>query len=107
MSLLYQNKTLHMKKHTISLLLFIVLFLSCLTCLHCSIHIKHGKIYDDKDRELYFHGMNIAVKVAPYIPKTDAYDEKMSFVKEDIDKLKENGFNAIRLGIMWPGLEPK
>lgn len=48
--------------------------------------------------------MNIAVKVPPYVPKTDAYDDKMSFVKEDIDKLKENGFNAIRLGIMWPGV---
>lgn len=50
--------------------------------------------------------MNIAVKVPPYIPKTDAYDQHMSFSKEDIDKLRQNGFNAIRLGIMWSGLQP-
>jgi endoglycosylceramidase len=30
----------------------------------------------------------------------------MSFVKQDIDQLKQNGFNGIRLGIMWSGLEP-
>jgi endoglycosylceramidase len=51
--------------------------------------------------------MNIAVKVHPYLPKTDAFDEQMSFAKEDIQKLKQNGFNAIRLGIMWQGLQPE
>lgn len=93
----------YMKRTKISLSLLIVVILACVGAVN-SFHIKHGKIYDDKWREVYFHGMNIAVKVPPYVPKTDAYDEKMSFVQEDIDKLKENGFNAIRLGIMWPGV---
>ena len=44
------------------------------------------------------------VKVPPYIPQTDKFDQHMSFVKEDIDRLILNGFNAIRLGIMWPGV---
>ena len=92
-----------MKKSRTFLYLLTVTLLCCLYTLN-SFQIKHGKIYDDKWREVYFHGMNIAVKVPPYVPKTDAYDDKMSFVKEDIDKLKENGFNAIRLGIMWPGV---
>lgn len=69
-----------MKKNKFLLHLLIVLFLCCICSVH-SFQIKHGKIYDDKWREVYFHGMNIAVKVAPYVPKTDAYDDKMSFVK--------------------------
>lgn len=92
-----------MKKTKNFLCLLILALLCCLYCVN-SFQIKHGKIYDDKWREVYFHGMNIAVKVAPYVPKTDAYDDKMSFVKEDVEKLKQNGFNAIRLGIMWPGV---
>jgi endoglycosylceramidase len=85
-----------------SKLSFVVLLL-CLTCVF-SVKIWHGKIYDEKNRQLYLHGVNVAVKIAPYIPKTDAYDPKMSFTKEDIENLTMNGFNAIRLGIMWPGV---
>lgn len=59
----------------IILLLFITL-----TCAF-SFTIKHGHILDDQNRQIYFHGMNIAVKVPPYLPKTDAYDENMSFAK--------------------------
>mgnify|MGYP000990090102 CR=1 FL=1 len=92
-----------MKKVQFSFCLLAIFLFSCIYVAN-SFQIKHGKIYDDQWREVYFHGMNIAVKVPPYVPKTDAYDEKMSFVKEDVDKLKQNGFNAIRLGIMWPGV---
>lgn len=93
-----------MARNLVSQKYLIPFFILLWSCAFCCINIKHGKIYDDQHRELYFHGMNIAVKVPPYLPKTDAYDEHMSFVKEDIDKLKADGFNAIRLGIMWPGV---
>lgn len=82
--------------------LFVLLMVGCLA----TFQIKHGRIYDDKNRQIFFHGMNIAVKVAPYLPKTDAYDKDWSFSKEDINNLTQSGFNAIRLGIMWSGLEP-
>lgn len=89
-------------KIILSTLSFIVLLLF-LTCVF-SIQIRHGRVYDEKNRQLYLHGVNVAVKVAPYIPKTDSYDPKMSFSKEDIQNLTRYGFNAIRLGIMWPGV---
>ncbi len=92
-----------MLKYLIYSKLFFVVLLLFLACAS-SISIRHGKIYDEKNRQLYLHGVNVAVKVSPYIPKTDAYDPKMSFSKEDIDNLTRNGFNAIRLGIMWPGV---
>jgi len=45
--------------------------------------------------------------VPPYIPTTGAYDPVWSFGPEDIQILKDNGFNSIRLGLMWAGVEPK
>jgi len=62
-----------MKKSKNFLYLLILSLLCCLYSVH-AFQLKHGKIYDDKWREVYFHGMNIAVKVPPYVPKTDAYD---------------------------------
>jgi len=53
------------------------------------------------------HGTNVVVKVPPYIPTTGAYDPVWSFGPEDIQILKDNGFNSIRLGLMWAGVEPK
>lgn len=92
-----------MKKIVVSQMLSILALILLFYCVSCS-HIKNGKILDDENRQIYFHGVNVVVAVPPYIPKTDSYDEKMSFVKEDIDNLKKNGFNGIRLGIMWPGV---
>jgi len=62
-----------MSKKLVSLnqiIVCIILFLSFAS----SFEIKHGRIFDDKNREIYFHGMNVAVKVPPYVPRTDAYD---------------------------------
>lgn len=41
------------------------------------------------------------------MPSTEGYDPVWSFNSEDIQILKQNGFNAIRLGLMWAGVEPK
>ena len=46
------------------------------------------------------------VKIPPYVPSTDKVDPEMSFGEEDIKQLRSWGFNAIRLGVMWPGVEP-
>ena len=58
-------------------LLLLCISLSCVL----GFTIKNGHILDDQNRQIFFHGMNIAVKVPPYLPKTDAYDEHMSFAK--------------------------
>jgi hypothetical protein len=73
-----------MKVSQVVFILSFILLLNPAVCLQ----IKDGKILDDQNREIFFHGTNVVVRVPPYIPKTDAYDSKMSFVKEDIQKLK-------------------
>lgn len=51
-------------------ILALILLFYCASCCH----IKKGKIYDDENRQIYFHGVNVVVAVSPYIPKTDSYD---------------------------------
>ncbi len=40
----------------------------------------------------------------PYIPSTGAYDPVWSFNSDDIKILRDNGFNSLRLGLMWAGV---
>ena len=80
--------------------------LFALLVLGSSIHIKNRKLHDDEGREIRFHGTNVVVKVPPYIPRTDQYDTEWSFCEEDMLQLKKWGFNGIRLGMMWAGVEP-
>lgn len=83
----------------------IALLLLCAVAVS-AIHIHNRKLHDDQNREIRFHGTNIVVKVPPYIPRTDSYDPEWSFCEEDMLKLKQWGFNGIRLGMMWAGVEP-
>ena len=46
------------------------------------------------------------MKVPPFLPITDHFDPCMSFSVQDMQNLKSWGLNIIRLGIMWPGVEP-
>ena len=41
------------------------------------------------------------------MPSTGPYDPVWSFNTEDYKILHDNGFNAVRLGMMWAGVEPK
>lgn len=50
--------------------LFLCITLTSVLCFT----IKHGHILDEQNRQIFFHGMNIAVKVFPFLPKTDAFD---------------------------------
>eukprot|EP00767_Chilomastix_cuspidata_P003716 gnl/Chilomastix_cuspidata/384.p1 GENE.gnl/Chilomastix_cuspidata/384~~gnl/Chilomastix_cuspidata/384.p1 ORF type:complete len:533 (-),score=181.80 gnl/Chilomastix_cuspidata/384:1445-3019(-) len=61
---------------------------------------------DEEGRSMFFHGVNVVVKEPPYIPTTDEWDPQMSFTQEDVDFLQLNGFNIIRLGVMFPGTYP-
>lgn len=75
--------------------------ITILLVLATSISIKNQKIYDDHNREVYFHGTNVVVKVPPYIPILNAFDADFSFSEEDMANCKKWGFNAIRLGVMY------
>jgi hypothetical protein len=47
------------------------------------------------------------MKGAPWHPRIDAYDSWDSFSKEDVEYLAYLNINLIRLGVMWPGVEPE
>ncbi|XP_064403689.1 endoglycoceramidase-like [Halichondria panicea] len=65
------------------------------------------RIIDGTGRERYFHGANVVVKGPPWIPRTDKFDPYWSFCEEDMKLLQSWGLNAIRYGMMWPGVEPE
>jgi len=85
--------------------IFLLLALVCLAY-DKEITYRNSKFYDSQNREITFHGTNVVVKVPPYIPTIGEYNQLWSFGPKDIKNLKDNGFNAIRLGVMWAGVEP-
>ncbi|XXQ30223.1 Glycoside hydrolase family 5 domain-containing protein [Plasmodiophora brassicae] len=67
---------------------------------------SNRRLVDDAGRERFFHGVNAVYKSRPYIPRTDQFDPQRSLVDQDFSLLRDLGINAIRLGVMWPGIEP-
>lgn len=65
------------------------------------------RLVDDAGRERYFHGVNVVYKAPPYVPITDHFDLQYSFAEQDAALLESLGLNVIRLGVMWPGVEPQ
>lgn len=64
-----------------------------------SIRVLGGQFVDREGRQIILHGINMVCKdKGNYI---GAWDE------EDFRKLKEWGFNVVRLGIIWDGVEPE
>jgi endoglycosylceramidase len=47
------------------------------------------------------HGLNEVYKVAPFEPSASGFSE------DDAAFLAANGFNAVRLGVIWAGVEPQ
>lgn len=50
--------------------------------------------------------MNAVYKVAPWHPTTHGYDSTSTLSEVDAMNLHNWGFNIVRLGVMWPGVEP-
>ncbi|XP_065883588.1 endoglycoceramidase-like isoform X2 [Dysidea avara] len=71
------------------------------------VDVNRNRVVDASDRERYFHGVNVVVKGPPWIPIVDKFDPDWSFSKEDMQALQKLGLNGIRLGMMWPGVEPQ
>lgn len=65
----------------------------------------HGFV-DTAGRHRIFHGMNAVFKVAPWHPNTSGFDAENSLSDIDAAQLNAWGFNIVRLGVMWPGVEP-
>lgn len=70
------------------------------------ITVKNHRLYDEQNRERIFHGVNVVMKVTPYIPELNHFNILNSFTEKDMQFLKSWGMNTIRLGVMWPGVEP-
>ena len=61
---------------------------------------------DSFGRTVLFHGVNIVVKVPPYLPESETFDFDESLTDQDIENLVDWGFNLVRLGVMWEAVEP-
>src|SRR4051794_41733465 len=68
--------------------------------------IKDSKIVDENGRQVILHGVNVVYKRAPYYPNASG-GAQTSFTRKDVKQLRSWGFNAIRLGVSWAGLEPQ
>ena len=58
-------------------------------------------LVDDTGRVLLPHGLNVVAKRPPYTP------ESMGFGDDDAAFLADDGFAAVRLGVMYAGVEPR
>lgn len=60
---------------------------------------------DEFYRARIFHGTNVVVKGAPYLPVTDRFDAQMSLSDKDLQDMIDWGIHAVRLGVMWESVE--
>uniref|UniRef100_A0A7S2L1Z6 Glycoside hydrolase family 5 domain-containing protein n=1 Tax=Zooxanthella nutricula TaxID=1333877 RepID=A0A7S2L1Z6_9DINO len=65
-----------------------------------------GLLRDTYGRTRIFHGVNVVYKKAPWYPPSAAFSPEDSLDNETMDNLRSWGFNVVRLGVMWPGVEP-
>ncbi len=62
-------------------------------------------MYDSNGRMVLMHGTNVVYKHPPYIAYPDP-GEPWNFSASDAARMQQLGFNVVRLGIEWQGLEP-
>jgi endoglycosylceramidase len=58
-------------------------------------------VTDATGRVVVLHGLNQVFKVAPYEPSADGFGD------DDAAFLAQNGFNAVRVGVIWAAVEPQ
>ena len=77
-------------------LVFCLIFFAIVSA--SNFYMKDNKIYDKQGGFRLFHGVNLVEKVPPYY---------YPYSEEDATKLQSWGMNGMRLGVMWPGVEPR
>lgn len=110
-----------------ALLLTLLMTIFCQTTTS-KFHVNTDKnrIVDSSGRERLFHGTNVVQKTAPFVPITTHFDARLeacfdehvysiqmicsmvrySFSEDDAKLMASMGYNTIRLGVLWAGLEP-
>jgi len=63
------------------------------------------RFLDEHNRERFFHGTNIVVKHFPWHPNPEGFAPD-TYSEKDMQLLQSLGLNVVRLGYMWPGVEP-
>ena len=66
---------------------------------------ERNMFVDEAGRVRIFHGVN-AVYKTPFHPQTDTFDPLHSLSEQDVENFVEWGFNIVRLGVLWVGVEP-
>ncbi|MEB3019825.1 cellulase family glycosylhydrolase [[Mycobacterium] crassicus] len=56
---------------------------------------------DDDGRVVLLHGVNQVYKIPPFEPGADGFSD------DDAAFLAANGFNVVRVGVIWAGVEPE
>ena len=64
------------------------------------------RFVDANGRERIFHGTNAIVKGPPWYPDHASFSTDISMGEHDFDVMVSLGLNVLRLGLMWPGVEP-
>ncbi|ORY43117.1 glycoside hydrolase [Rhizoclosmatium globosum] len=68
---------------------------------------KGSLFFDELGRSRIFRGTNVVYKAFPYVPQTSQDSDPLySFNQKDISLLASNGVTAVRLGVLWAGVEP-
>lgn len=61
-----------------------------------------GTWFTDSDgRAVILHGLNVVYKIPPFEPSASGFSD------DDAAFLAANGFNVVRLGVIWAGVEPE
>jgi endoglycosylceramidase len=58
-------------------------------------------ITDSRGRVVILHGTNMVYKLAPYYPAAAGFNDA------DASFLRANGFNVVRVGLIWKAIEPQ
>jgi endoglycosylceramidase len=73
---------------------------------HYTAWSDHNWIRDAQGRVILIHGINVSQKLPPYLPDSLPPTATTSDVETYFTNIKHAGFNAVRLIIIWAGLEP-
>ena len=66
------------------------------------------RFVDELGRTRIFHGVNVVRKKFPWHPEVGGtFDPLVSLNDADMVDLARWGLNVVRLGVMWPGVEPE
>ncbi|MEO8816115.1 MAG: cellulase family glycosylhydrolase [Mycobacterium sp.] len=65
------------------------------------VEVSNSWLTNGDGQVVMLHGLNQVYKIPPYEPSADG------FSNDDAAFLAANGFNAVRLGVIWAGVEPQ